>query len=176
MHRRPIPIARIGPGYRPVLAVVLAAVVALGACSHARTRADTAKDSENSRPASLAATTTAPNAKTHEIGDFDGDGRPELVNIRDPDSSQVAVTLRLSRGLVCAHLSYPDKYSVVTDVLGSTVLAGRDSRALWIASGTNAGNDVALAHRDGCSLRLRAPQLRRTLPAEHVHFWAHLLP
>jgi hypothetical protein len=91
--------------------------------------------------------------KTHAIGDLDDDGLPERVVIRSPASSRISVTLRMSRGLVCANLAFPDKSAELTDVLGSTVLAGARNRALWIAVGYNFGSAVALAHRDGCNLR-----------------------
>jgi hypothetical protein len=92
----------------------------------------------------------------HEISDVDGDGRADRVEIHNPDSSEISVTLRLSRGLVCADLAEPFAHFPVADIVGSTVLAEPGSRALWIAFGTNGGAEVALAHRVGCALRYLA--------------------
>jgi hypothetical protein len=91
--------------------------------------------------------------RTHEISDVDGDGRAERVEIQNPQSFEISVTLRLSRGLDCTDLAEPFAHLPVADIVGSTVLAEPGSRALWIAYGTNAGTEVALAHRDGCMLR-----------------------
>lgn len=137
------------------VAVVIAIMMMTAACSPAATQARAVKHSAtNPRPPSLATTTTVSNVSTHEIGDLDGDGKAELVEIHNPDSSLTSVRLRLSRGLVCDHFPSPDaNFLVLVDIIGSTDLAGPGSRELWIALEGNEGGEVALAHLDGCNLR-----------------------